>query len=66
MQLQLLPKVAIAAMLAVLATLQTAAGHGMMTIPPARNWLAYVNTNYYYPDNNNAGGTQGIEGSFPS
>lgn len=31
-------------------------GHGMLTVPPARNWLAYVNDNYYWPDGNNAGG----------
>lgn len=28
----------------------------MLTVPPARNWLAYVNDNYYWPDGNNAGG----------
>ncbi|KAF8060473.1 hypothetical protein HT031_004649 [Scenedesmus sp. PABB004] len=34
--------------------------HGMLTEPPSRNWLDWVNNNAYWPDANNAGGYKAL------
>jgi hypothetical protein len=35
-------------------------GHGILTVPPARNHLAWTQQNYYWPDGNSAGGAQAV------
>jgi hypothetical protein len=46
-------------LLVVLSCLVTlGSGHGILTVPPARNHLAWTQQNYYWPDGNSAGGGQ--------
>jgi hypothetical protein len=49
---------ALLAVLVLISLVTLARGHGILTEPPARNFLAWTQNNYYWPDGASAGGAQ--------
>lgn len=56
--------VALVCLLGVSSWVGHCSAHGMMTQPAARNWLAWINNNYYWPDGANAGGEHHLLRAF--